>query len=101
MNVHDEIISGQGPDFVSGYMLQGLIIEIKEHLKNSTKTQSDIARFCGFSRAYVSKLLSGKIKNITILSVCKLSAAIGVTPRLEFSLSEETKVDLYSLGSYN
>ena len=50
------------------------------HLFNeSGLTQADLCRRGGFSRAYVSMLLSGKVDNPKFDRACQIADALGVT----------------------
>lgn len=64
------------------------------HLFNqSGMSQADLCRRGGFSRAYVSMLLSGKVDNPKFDRACQIADAIGVTLEDFRALMEDTTKD--------
>jgi len=52
---------------------------IRHLFDKSGMTQADLCRRGGFSRAYVSMLLSGKVTNPKFDRACEIADALGVT----------------------
>lgn len=64
------------------------------HLFNqSGMSQADLCRRGGFSRAYVSMLLSGKVDNPKFDRACQIADALGVTLEDFRALMEDTTED--------
>lgn len=67
------------------YIAAGFAIEITDALaaraQEIGKTQADMAREAGMSRAQVSKIFSGE-ENVTLKTVAKLAATVGKKPVL-------------------
>lgn len=56
----------------------------------SGMTQADLCRRGGFSRAYVSMLLSGKVDNPKFDRACQIADALGVTLQDFRNLMDDT-----------
>ncbi len=52
---------------------------LKELRSERGWTQGDLCRATGFERAYISRLESGKVKNLGLRSALKLAKAFGLT----------------------
>lgn len=86
--LEDEVAVGKdintSADFFAKSITMGLVIEVKEYLHMSKKRQADVARVCGYSRAYISKFLKYKQDNMELRSLCKIALACGLKPELSF-----------------
>lgn len=56
-----------------------IAICLKELRSEKGWTQGDLARATGFERPYVSRLESGKIRNLSLRNAMKLSKAFGLS----------------------
>lgn len=66
---------------------------VRHLFSQSGLTQADLCRRGGFSRAYVSMLLSGKVTNPKFDRACEIADALGVTLEDFRTLMEDTSVD--------
>jgi transcriptional regulator with XRE-family HTH domain len=77
------------PVFIAEGIAIDIAMQVNDSLEERGIAQKELAQRLGVSQAYVSQILGGKT-NLTILTLCKVAAALGLQPfiKLEESISK-------------
>lgn len=78
----------EDPEYVAEELALDLVMAITRRMRELGLNQSDLARKIGTSPAFVSQLLHGK-PNMTLLTLAKLSVALGLDCKIALQTAEE------------
>lgn len=85
------------PDFKAEIVLLDINEQIVKAMETSGLKRSALAKRLGISRAAVTKMLDGN-PNITIKTLCKVAAALGLDVNVQLALPDVTQDAVISFG---